>query len=132
MPTPFFNSNVLLYLAASTTQKAQTAEERVKLGGVISVQVLNECISVLRGKLRTSWHDIDMFLTGVRANCQVVPLTEATHDLARAYAERFGFRIYDASILAAANLAGCDTLWSEDMQHGQVVDGVTIRNPFGP
>ncbi len=45
-------------------------------------------------------------------------------------AERFGFRIYDSVILAAAIEAGCTTMFSEDMQDGQTVAGLTIRNPF--
>jgi predicted nucleic acid-binding protein len=46
-------------------------------------------------------------------------------------AERFGFRIYDSVILAAAIEAGCTMLLSEDMQDGQHVGSLTIRNPFG-
>jgi predicted nucleic acid-binding protein len=41
-----------------------------------------------------------------------------------------GYQIYDALILAAALEEGCDTLYSEDMQDGQSVGAVTIRNPF--
>ena len=46
-------------------------------------------------------------------------------------AERYQFRIYDAMIVAAALAAGCDTLWSEDMQDGLMIDDrLAIRNPF--
>ena len=43
---------------------------------------------------------------------------------------RHGLRIYDSLIIAAALEAGCDTLYSEDMQHGQVIEGIRIENPF--
>jgi predicted nucleic acid-binding protein len=47
-----------------------------------------------------------------------------------AISKRYGFRIYDSMIVAAAILAGCDMLFSEDMQDGQAIESVTIRNPF--
>ena len=48
-----------------------------------------------------------------------------------ALAERYGLSIYDSMIAASALEAGCDTLWSEDMQDGMVLDGqVRIVNPF--
>jgi predicted nucleic acid-binding protein len=48
-------------------------------------------------------------------------------------AERYGFSIYDAMIVAAALQADCDTLWSEDMQHGLIVEGrLRIADPFAP
>jgi predicted nucleic acid-binding protein len=46
-------------------------------------------------------------------------------------AERYGFSIYDSMIAAAALLADCDTLWSEDMQDGMLIDArLRIANPF--
>jgi predicted nucleic acid-binding protein len=60
-----------------------------------------------------------------------VPLTEETHDRGLGIAERYGLSLYDAMIVASALMAGCKTLLSEDMQHGQMLDQqVTIRNPF--
>ena len=48
-------------------------------------------------------------------------------------AERLGYQVYDSLIIASALEAGCATLYSEDMQDGQVVEGrLTIRNPFAP
>jgi predicted nucleic acid-binding protein len=38
--------------------------------------------------------------------------------------------MYDGLILAAAGEAGCKTLYSEDLQHGQIIEGVQIENPF--
>ena len=59
------------------------------------------------------------------------PLTEEAHDLGLMLAERYGYRVYDSIILAAALLAGCTTVYSEDLHNGQVISGsLTIRNPF--
>jgi predicted nucleic acid-binding protein len=46
-------------------------------------------------------------------------------------AERYSYSMFDALIVASALEAGSDTLWSEDMQHGMLIDGrLRIANPF--
>ncbi len=127
----FFDTNVLLYLLSADAAKADRAEDLVAAGGVISVQVLNEFASVAARKLGMSQAEIREILASLRAVCAVVPLTLEIHDRAMQLAERYGFAIYDALIVGAAREAGCDTLYSEDLQHGQVIDGaLTIANPF--
>jgi predicted nucleic acid-binding protein len=126
----FLDTNVLLHLLSTDTGKANRAEALVEAGGVISVQVLNEFVSVATRKLAMQMTEIREILTAVRASCVIVPLSLATHDLALDLAERFRVSFYDSLILAAAELAQCRTVYSEDMQHGQKIAGVTIRNPF--
>lgn len=131
MPASFFDTNVLLYLASADTAKADKAEAAVTAGGAISVQVLNELANVARRKMRMSWADAHAFLSMLRALLTVYPLTVETHETGLALAERYGFSTYDAMIAASALQAGCDTLWSEDMQDGMVIDeGLRIVNPF--
>ena len=68
---------------------------------------------------------------GMRSLLTVHPLTVETHDTGLSLAERYGFSVYDAMIAAAALHAGCDTLLSEDLQHGMALDeGLRIVNPF--
>lgn len=63
--------------------------------------------------------------------CAVEELTVQTHNVGRALAERYGFSVYDAMIVASALIAGGTTLWSEDMQDGLLVEGQSrIVNPF--
>ena len=126
----FFDTNILLYLLSADPVKAERAEALLASGGVISVQVLNEFASVARRKLALDWPEIREVLTAVRALCRVEALSPATHDRALAIAERYGFSIYDSLIIAAASLAGCRTLYSEDMQAGQTIETVTLCNPF--
>ena len=130
MPASFFDSNVLVYLASGDAAKADRAEAAVAAGGVISVQVLNEIANVARRKMQLSWTDTHALLDTLRSLLTVHPLTVETHETGLRYAERYGFSIYDAMIAAAAFHAGCDTLWSEDMQHGMTLDGLRIANPF--
>jgi len=127
----FFDTNVLLYLLSADSGKADCAEELLAIGGIVSVQVLNEFTSVALKKLRMPWTEIRDVLAQIRVVCPVVDLTLATHDRASQVAERYGLSFYDALIVAAALIAGCSTLYSEDMQDGLVIERqLTIRNPF--
>ena len=127
----FFDTNVLLYLLSADSARADRAEELLANGGVISVQVLNEFAAVGSRKLGMSWSEITEALDPVRAICEIEPVTVATHDRAIEIAGRYGYSIYDATIVASAIVAGCKTLYSEDLQNGQIVDKhLTIRNPF--
>jgi predicted nucleic acid-binding protein len=131
MPASFFDTNVLVYIASGDTAKADRAEAAIAAGGAISVQVLNELASVARRKMQMSWDDTHALLTTLRGLLTVHPLTLETHETGLRLAERYGLSIYDAMIAAAAIHAGCDTLWSEDMQHGMALDeGLRIVNPF--
>ena len=128
----FFDTNIVLYLLSGDTLKADRAEELLAIGGVISVQVLNEFAAIAARKLHMAWPEIREVLAQVRAVCPVEPMSVDTHDRAAQVAERYGLSIYDALIVAAALIAGCATLYSEDMQDGQVIERqLTIRNPFG-
>lgn len=127
----FFDTDVILYLFSSDAGKADTAEALLATGGVVSVQILNELTSVARRKLNMSWQEVGEILAQIRALCRVEPLTIAMHTRGIEIAERYEFSIYDAMILAAALEAGCPTVYTEDLQNGQVIaGGLTIRNPF--
>ena len=127
----FIDSNVLLYLLSPDERKADRAEEVVRRGGLISVQVLNEIVHVCRRKLSLPWSEVNQILSLIRSLCEVVPLTVETHDRGRLVAEKYELSVYDAMIVGAALLADCETLYSEDMQDGLLVDGrLRIQNPF--
>jgi predicted nucleic acid-binding protein len=127
----FIDSNVVLYLLSADNEKADLAESVIGAESVISVQVLNEVANVARRKLNMPWKDVTTFLDLVRSICAVEPLTVDIHDRGCLLAERYGFSTYDAMIVASACEAGCTTLYSEDMQHGLLVDDcLRICNPF--
>ena len=129
MTDAFLDTNVLIYLLTDDPRNAR-AFELARSGAVISVQVLNEFTSVARRKHALSWDDVARAVAGFRAYLQVEPVTVDVHERALEIARRHRFSIYDACIIAVAEKAGCRTLYTEDMQHGQVIGGVTIRNPF--
>lgn len=131
MPGSFLDTNVLVYLAAGDPTKADRAEALLAAGATISVQVLNETANVLRRKAGVSWTETRAFLDTVRSLAQVEPLTIETHEEGLRIAERYRLSLYDSMIVAAARLAGCDLLWTEDMQDGLKIDEtLRIRNPF--
>ena len=131
MAKAFVDTNVLIYLMSADAARADRAEAVIAAGAVSSVQVFNEIANVARRKLGMGWQELDEFLALLRALCPPEPLTLASHDRGRQLAERYGLSVYDAMIVASALLAGCDVLYSEDMQHGLVIEGqVRICNPF--
>jgi predicted nucleic acid-binding protein len=130
MPASFFDTNVLVYVASGDAAKADRAEAAVAAGGAISVQILNELTNVARRKMQMSWADTHVLLDTLRALLTVHPLTVETHETGLRLAERYGLSTYDAMIAASALHAGCDTLWSEDMQHGMVLEGLRVLDPF--
>jgi predicted nucleic acid-binding protein len=126
----FFDTNVLLYMLSADAVKADRAEALIAGGGVVSVQVLNEFASVASRKLGMAFGDIREILATVRAVCAVRPVDIETHELGLELAERLRFSVYDGLIVAAALRAGCATLYTEDLHHGQTIDQLKIRNPF--
>ena len=131
MPDSFFDTNVLLYLAGSDPAKAARAEALTLAGGVISVQVLNELANVARRKMGLEWAETRAMLAAFRGLLTVRPLTVEAHEAGLALAERYRLSVYDSMIVASALDAGCEVLWSEDMQDGLLVEGrVRVRDPF--
>ncbi len=131
MVEAFFDTNVLLYLLSANEKKADRVEEILTPGSIISVQVLNEFASVAMRKFGMKAAEVREALDPIKTICTVVPLTVLIHQRGLQVAERYGFSIYDALIVAAALDADCATLYTEDLQHGQVIDRtLTITNPF--
>ncbi len=130
----FFDTNILVYTIGEHDTRTAVAESLLAAGGIVSVQVLNELAAVMQRKLRMPWEEIVEALAAVRVFCpSPTSLTSETHDAALDLARRHGWHVYDALIVAAALQAGCSTLFTEDLQHGRVIDGrLTIVNPFRP
>jgi predicted nucleic acid-binding protein len=133
MPGDFLDSNVLIY---AFTEDPRTAPARALLerGCTISVQGLNEFANVARRKLGKSWQELRDDLAAIRTVCPtIVPIDIDAHEAALRLAERYGFAMFDALMVASALQAGSTTLWSEDMQDGMLIDGkLRIANPFRP
>ncbi|PYX80373.1 MAG: VapC toxin family PIN domain ribonuclease [Acidobacteria bacterium] len=128
----FFDTNVLIYAIAQNDGRGHRAEALLATGGVVSVQILNEFVAVARRKIRMPWNEVTEALDAIRVLCpSPVAITIDTHEAALRIRQKYGFEIYDALVAASALEADCATLYSEDLQDGQIIDHqLTIRNPF--
>ena len=131
MSAEFVDTNVLVYFAEQHETKYRRSAELLARRPIASVQVLNEFANVARRKLKLDSHQTQEVLLLFRSLLDVRPLTVEVHETGPLLAARYDLHIYDAMIAAAALIADCDTLYSEDMHDGLLVAGrLRISNPF--
>ena len=127
----FFDTAVLVYILKKGDKKSAIADRLLAAGGVLSVQVLNEFANVAHRKLGMKWVEIEEALLNILYLClPPADITVETHTVALEIAKRYGFHIYDSLILASALETKCTILYSEDLQHGQKIQSLTVQNPF--
>ena len=108
---PFLDTNVLVYAFSDDDSRKNDAASLIASGGVVSVQILNEFVDVARRKLRKDWAAILQALEDLTLLLDPpLPITIDMHRDAIGMAQRYGFRIYDSLVLAAAKRAGCRLL----------------------
>ena len=131
MPDEFLDTNVLVY-AFSTDARAAKAQQLLDRGCLINVQILNEFANVARRKLKMRWTELAEALDAIRTLCPMIPpVMLDTHSAGLERAQCYGLSVFDGLVVAAALESECETLWSEDMQHGLVIDSkLRILNPF--
>lgn len=127
------DTNVAVY-AFSKDDRSVEALRLIERSPKISVQLLNEFAAVSLRKRRVPWDEIKESLeiiSNLAASLRSV--NEDVHRGACDLAQRYKVGFYDALMLSAALLDRCSIFYSEDMQHGLVVDEtLTITNPFMP
>jgi predicted nucleic acid-binding protein len=127
----FLDTNVLVYANSQGDDRTANARQLLVNGGVVGAQVLNEFAAVAHAKLGFTWAEVQEAIENIVILCpNPRPLGVETHLRALGICKRYGFSIWDGLIVAAAAEAHCAKLLTEDLQHGQVVDGVRIENPF--
>jgi predicted nucleic acid-binding protein len=132
----FLDTNVLVYTFDETDpDKRRQAETLVNESlasgnGCVSFQVVQETLHVLIRRLRFVPEDARRTLEQILVPLWQVNPTASLYQSAIALQGRYGFSFYDALIVAAALEAGCVRLYSEDLQHGQQIQRLTILNPF--
>ncbi|MDR0792701.1 MAG: PIN domain-containing protein [Chitinophagaceae bacterium] len=128
----FVDSNVFLYLLDVNESKKKlivlTLVEEIPF---ISSQVVFECLNVCLKKKKVEQAKALKFVRKLVAASFIQPETDITISTALLLYEKYSLQPYDSKIIASALLAGCNILYSEDMQHGLVVENkLTIINPF--
>lgn len=127
----FLDTNVVVYAFGNQPDKIAIAERLLTAMPTISAQVVNEFISVCRVKLKLDLATTQALAEELMRGCRVLAIDTGVIRQAMQLARRFQFSHWDSLIVAAALQAGCDTLYSEDMQHGLVIDNrLKICNPF--
>jgi predicted nucleic acid-binding protein len=134
----FLDTNVIVYsFDSSAPRKQTTAQELIRTAlsrqeGCISYQVVQEFLNVATRKFATplSHQDCNQYLYDVLAPlCEIFPSVEL-YAQALGNADRWKYSFSDSLIITAALHADCKILYSEDLQHGQAIHGLTITNPF--
>lgn len=127
----FIDTNIVIYALGSNSAKATLAAPLFSHHPTISTQVLSETANVALKKLALPLLEVGKLLSMLEATCRVEIVTPATIQHALDISGRYDYFWFDSLIVASALEAGCDTLYTEDLQHGQVIEGkLTITNPF--
>ncbi len=128
----FFDSNISLYLLSDNDRKKEIAKELMLLNFVISTQVISENISVINKKFKLlSKIEVDAHLRLLIKNATITIIYLSTLNTALFIKEKYQLQWYDSLIVAAALEANCTILYTEDMQHGLIIEGkLSIINPF--
>ena len=134
----FLDTNIFVYLFDETDDdKRERAERLVQQAlenetGCISYQVVQETINVITRKLNATPEKARQISERVLIPLWRVNPTRTLYQRGLDLQTRYRLSFYDSLIVASALAAGCKTLYSEDMQHGQHIEGVSITNPFRP
>jgi predicted nucleic acid-binding protein len=134
----FLDTNIFLYAHDRNEPRKQAIaldlirDSIDESTGVISYQVLHEFFNVVLTKVphKLPHRDASLYLDTVFRRLAVVPSSVGLVAEAIRIQEQFRLSWYDSLIVAAAGHGGCATLYSEDLQHGQVFGGVTVKDPF--
>ncbi|MBL7649385.1 MAG: PIN domain-containing protein [Candidatus Hydrogenedentes bacterium] len=138
MSVDFFDANIFIYLFDETDAGKRRISENILAEalihdtGAISFQVVQETLNVITTRLKVpaSTGDALQFLEKVLTPLWRIMPSRVLYSSAIAIQSRYRYSFYDALIIAAALEAGCARLLTEDMQHGQKIEGLVIVNPF--
>ena len=132
----FLDTNIFVYMFDDTDDiKRSRAEQLVRHSieagtGRISYQVVQETLNVATRRLGFSHSDSLTLLSDVLAPLWTVHPSRELYERGLALRDRYGFSFYDSMIVAGAVESGCARLYSEDLQHGQRIQSLTVANPF--
>lgn len=131
MTAVFADTNIVVYAYAKDPQKSPVAEAILVAAPVISTQIVSEFLSIARTKMRLDLATRHKVAQDLLYSCAVTPLDAQVVVRAMAIEAKYQVSYWDALAVAAALAAGCDTLYTEDLQNGQVFEGrLAVKNPF--
>lgn len=134
----FFDTNIFVYANDRTEPRKQSIaldlirDATIDSTAVISYQVIQEFFNavLIKSRRKMAYEEARLFLETVFRLLPTVPSSVALIGEAIRIQERYRLSWYDSLIVSAAQQAGCNTLYSEDLQHGQQFGSVTVKDPF--
>jgi predicted nucleic acid-binding protein len=132
----FFDTNILLYSISRSPEDSRKRERAISLldedSGALSVQVFQEFYvqSTRSSRADAIPHDWAVGLIESWCRFRVQDMTLPVLNSALRIRKAFGFSYWDSAIVAAARALNCDRVYTEDLSHGQVVEGLAIVDPF--
>ena len=130
----FLDTNILVYLHSQRDAVKGEVARRIfeEYSCVVSFQTLNEAVNVWIKKTKLSEIEIYEFLENIQLNCtDIRVVTRNTINLAISLKFKHNYSYFDCLMLASALEAGCSVIMTEDMAHGQIIEGeLKIINPF--
>ena len=126
------DTNVLLYLYDTNDHtKRRVSEGIVASSPIISTQVVSEFINVTKRALKLTKQEVLYKCNLIFDRCQIISVDQDILNHSYYLLKKYDFQIFDSIIISSTLAAGCDTLYSEDLQHNQLIEGkLTIINPF--
>jgi predicted nucleic acid-binding protein len=134
--THFLDTNILLYSISRNPAESLKRDQAVALldddSGALSIQVLQEFyVQATRASRADAVpHQLAAGLIEAWSRFRIQDMTLPILTAALRIRKAHGFSFWDSTILAAALALGCDRVYTEDLTHGHVVDGLTIVDPF--
>ena len=129
----FIDTNILIYFISSDTERKAKARE-VILGSsdaVISSQVISEFISTCLHKRFLNIEEVSEASHGFMRALRLATIDESTINGALRLTKKYKFSYWDSLIVSAALENDCSVLYTEDLQHGQLINNrLRITNPF--
>ena len=132
----FLDTNILLYSISKNPDETRKYEIASQLldndAGALSIQVLQEFYVQATRVSRPDpiSHDMAAALMKTWTRFRIQSMTLDTLNQALQIRKTHGFSFWDSTIIAAASALRCDRIYTEDLNHGQAVQGITIINPF--
>ena len=132
----FLDTNILLYSISQNPAESLKRDRALALldddSGTLSIQVLQEFYvqATRTSRADAVSHELAAGLIEAWSRFRIQDMTLPILHTALRIRKAHGFSFWDSAIVAAALALGCDRVYTEDLTHGQTVDGLAIVDPF--
>ena len=129
----FLDTNIFVYLCSNDELKKRSASISIlgKYICITSTQALNEFCNVFIKKYGLPIDKIKEFVRNIAKSCRIQPVSDRVIFLALDINGKYGYSFYDCLMIASALESGCDILYTEDMNNGQIIENkLKIVDPF--